>query len=615
MRFPSNLLDLLIDQDAFRVCPVMPEAEFVRFCSARAIGIDKRRLRQFERIGIFRPLLRAYRPEVVMKIEIVEGGYRELGELEGGETWQGETRTELVDFDPTSRNARKWREHGLLWVPGQGEWAHYHSIDDDQPRHEAYYSRYQTYALEWVVPMMTMRVPLEHAVMPDGSADPKWSPRLRHRAADWGRRAAAGLRGPRDADAIGALLQLVANRFFYKTRDDGRQITIGQFHDWNWGSYARCWSPSAIVDAFGITAEESRRWYETLDLAWMNADPIFGWWNLARFVRVAKRDRLKGEALRAVTLREMAHMLRLFHKEAFGGDLRPLGEVGVQILKRVPDVDPDRDPMRAVELVANDFGVSGKPQLVLFVEGTTELAVLPVIFERLWGAPASRYGIEFSNLGGVGNVTGGRENPFSAIWRLVDYLHHHQTLAFVLLDNEGLARNVVEGLPRAGSVHSADRKATRPDHVKVWRTTFELDNFSDTEIAAAMNVQAGGRVISRADVSACRAAMLNGVSKGTALRTIDRIFEERAGLALDKPALGLLLVDAMFDPKSRRAIGNRPITRFLVRVAGKAARNFQPVTEEDWRINQRSGYLGTLQPKAKRDRRRRLDRRRRTRSK
>lgn len=97
--------------------------------------------------------------------------------------------------------------------------------------------------------------------------------------------------------------------------------------------------------------------------------------------------------------------------------------------------------------------------------------------------------------------------------------------------------------------------------------------------------------------------------------TIDRVYIERIGTALDKPALGLLLVEAMFDAKSRRSIGNRPITRFLVRVAKKAARNFQPVTEEDWRINQRSGYLGSLQPAAKRERRRRMDRRKRSRSK
>lgn len=612
MKFPSNLLDLLIDQD---VCRVMPEAEFIRFCTDRAMKIDKRRLRQFERIGVFQPLLRAYRPEITLKIEIVDGGYRELGEIKEGEAWDGGTRVELVDFDPDTGTARSWRDHGLLWVPGEEEWEHRHDIDDDPLRHEAYYSRYQIYALDWVVGMMTMHVPLEGAVGPDGSAEPKWSPRMRHQAAEWGRRAAAGLRGPRDADTIAVLLQFVANRFFYKTRDDGRQITIGQFHDWEWGSYARSWSPTDAVNAVGITEDESRGWYERLDVAWTNADPIAGWWNLARFVRVAKRDRLKGDALRAVTLREMAHMMRLFHREAFGADLRPLGEVGRQIFKRVPDIDPDRDPMRALELVANDFGVSGKPQLVLFVEGPTELAVLPAIFERLWGAPASRYGIEFSNLGGVGNVAGGKENPFSAIWRLVDYLHHHQTLAFVLLDNEGFARNVVKGLPRAGSVHSTERKATRPDHVKVWRTNFELENFSDTEMARAMDAQAGRKAFAPSDVAACRHSMSAASPRGTTLMTIDRLYMERIGTALDKPALGLLLVEAMFDPKSRRSIGNRPITQFLVRVAKKAARNFQPVTEEDWRINQRSGYLGSLQPAAKRERRRHMDRRRRSRSK
>ena len=612
MRFPVNLLDLLINHDAFRVCRIMPEREFIRYCKDRNIDVDPARLRQFERIGVFRPLFRVFRPELTYKIEEDEHGWRYAGELEEGEEWDGETRVEIAEFDPSTRSARNWREERLIWVPGQGDWEHQATIDTLSEQHEAYYSRFQILPLDRVVTMLTMSVQLEWATSPDGTPNSKWSPRLRHNAGTWGRKAAAALRGPGDEDVMAVLLQLIANRFFYKTQSDGRQMTIGQFHDWEWGIYARAWVPDPFLQAVALNEEESRNFYEGLDIRWTHVDPVSRWYNLTRFVRVNKRKLLKNDALHGLALREMAQMLRLFHREAFGNDLRPLGEVGVHIIKRIPDVDPEKDPMRALELSANDFGVNGKPQLVLFVEGETEQAILPVIFERLWGAPASRYGIEISNLGGVDNAAGGKEAPFSALWRLVDYLHHHQTLAFILLDNEGYAtRNVRDGLRKANSVHSPDRKATRPDHIKIWRTSFELENFSNTEIALALNRLVGKTIFSATDVAACRTAVLAGPKKGQKLRTIDRLFEERSSIPLNKPALGMILVDIMMDPASRRSPGNRPITKFLVRVARKASRNFQPVTQEDWEINQRSGYLGTLQPAARRARRRRQDGRRR----
>lgn len=612
MRFPANLLDLLIDNDAFRVCRLMPEREFIRYCRERNIKVDARRLRQFERIGVFRPLLRVFRPEITYKIEADEHGWRYAGELQQGDEWAGTTRVEIAEFNPSTHSAQTWREEGLIWVPGQSDWEHETTIDTLPKQHEAYYSRFQILSLDRVANMLTMSVQLEWATSPDGTPNTKWSPRLRHNAGTWGHRAAAALRAPRDEDVMAVLLQLIANRFFYKTQSDGRQMTIGQFHDWEWGAYARVWSPDPFRQAVELDENESRNFYEWLDIRWTHVDPMSRWYNLARFVRIDKRKLLKNDALHGLALREMAQMLRLFHREAFGDDLRPLGEVGVHIIKRVPDIDPETDPMRALELSANDFGVNGKPQLVLFVEGETEQTMLPVIFERLWGAPASRFGIEISNLGGVDNAAGGKEAPFSAIWRLVDYLHHHQTLAFVLLDNEGYAsRNVRDGLRKANSVHSPDRKATRRDHIKIWRTSFELENFSDTEIARALNQVAGEDTFTRADVAACRAAVLEGPRKGQKLRTIDRLFEERSDVPLNKPRLGLILVDIMMDPTNRRSPGNRPITKFLVRVGRKASRNFQPVTHEDWEINQRSGYLGTLQPAARRARRRRQDGRRR----
>ncbi len=612
MRFPDRLLDLLIDHDAFRVCRLMSTREFVRYCKARNVEVDVERLRHFERIGVFRPLLRAFRPEVTYKIEGNESGWRYAGAMSDGEDWSGETRTEVLEFDPRTAQAREWRAEGLLWVPGQGEWLHEDTIDTKPTLHEAYFSRFQLLPLDHVATMLTMKVHLEWATAVDGTPNFKWSPRLRNNAATWGRKAAAALRGPRDEDVIAVLFQLIANRFYYKTQSDGRQMTIGQFPDWEWGDYARTWRAEPFTAGIQLEENRSREFFEWLDIRWTHIDPVSRWYNLARFVRIDKRELLKGDALRGLAVREMAQMLRLFHKEAFGKDLRPLGEVGVHVIKRIPDVDPELDPMRALELSANDYGVNGKPQLVLFVEGETEQTVLPVIFERLWGAPASRYGIEISSLGGVDNAAGGKEAPFSALWRLVDYLHHHQTLAFVLLDDEGFAtRNVRDGLRKANSVHSADRKATRRDHIKVWKTSFELENFSDTEIALALNRMAARKAFARADVAACRAAAVIGPVKGRRMLTIDRMFQERMGVALDKPGLGLVLADVMLDPSTRRRPSSRPITRFLVRVAQKASGNFQPVTQADWETNQRSGYLGALQPAAKLDRRRRQDGRRR----
>lgn len=606
MRYPPNFLSLMIEQDAFRACRLMRQQEFVRFCQDRNVNVDDSRLRQFERIGIFRPMLRVYKPDVTLKIEDTPKGKRYAGTLEDGEIWDGETRVEMAEFDPSATYAANWMEYGSAWVPGQGEWSHESSIDEQPERHEAYYSRFQVYPLAHVVTAMTLRVQLEWAVLPDGSTKPDWGETLGERAAELAMSTAETFRNIRQDDIKAALAQLLANRYYFKTQSDGRRITISQFHDWDWYEFVRNWQITPIIEAFEITQASSKDTYERTDLDWSHLDPMSKWYSLARFVSVEKRKRLKGDALHALTVREMAEMFRLFHADAYGETLRPIGEVGVQIIKRIPDVDPEADPMRALELVANYYGVNAKPQLVLFVEGETEQTVLPQMFERIYGAPASRYGIEILSLGGVDNAAGGKEAPFSALWRLVDYLHHHQTVAFVLLDNEGFAsRNVRQGLPKAHSVHSKNRKATRPDHIKVWRTTFEFDNFSNTEIASALNKLAGSNQFGRADVADCRKAVSEGPKKNQHLYTIDRLFADRMGYSLGKPELGKILTDIMFAPTTRKKPENRPIVRFLERVANKASLNHQPTTQEAWESNQSSGYLGTLLPSGRAQKRRR----------
>jgi hypothetical protein len=186
------------------------------------------------------------------------------------------------------------------------------------------------------------------------------------------------------------------------------------------------------------------------------------------------------------------------------------------------------DPLRALELVANDFGVNPKPQLVLFVEGATELMVVPLLFDRMYATTLGVFGIELVRVRSVSNATGGSDSSYSARWRLIDYLHHHQTIAFVLLDNEGLAPvNIGKGLRRASSIHFPDRRVTRPNYVKLWNLSFEMDNFNDGELATALTRYADRQArFSAADVKQCReSASRTDAEAGSGTNCKRRIFQ------------------------------------------------------------------------------------------
>ena len=97
-------------------------------------------------------------------------------------------------------------------------------------------------------------------------------------------------------------------------------------------------------------------------------------------------------------------------------------------------------------------------------------------------------------LGGIGAATGNKkEDRFRAIVRLIDYLHHHQTFTFLVLDNENYADRLKKEARKAKSIHSERRYATRPEYIRIWRDSFEFNNFSCTEIASALNELAQGR--------------------------------------------------------------------------------------------------------------------------
>ena len=163
-------------------------------------------------------------------------------------------------------------------------------------------------------------------------------------------------------------------------------------------------------------------------------------------------------------------------------------EVRGSIVNHIPELDARRDVRRHLEFVANRFAVNPQPRLSLIVEGQSEEAAITRIFERYYGVHPGVLGIEIIVLGGVGAATGtSRSDRFGAIIRLIDYLHHHQTFAFLVLDiNENYADRLKQRARKARSIHVDRRYVTRPDYVRIWKQSFEFDNFSCTEIATAL---------------------------------------------------------------------------------------------------------------------------------
>ena len=131
--------------------------------------------------------------------------------------------------------------------------------------------------------------------------------------------------------AISAVCQTISDRYYPNTQSDERHITVSEsglyFRDWDWYEYARAWDAPAIAKLLNLGADALRAYCERIGRAYRNADPLEQWQGLVRFISVKKREKLKGDALRALALGEMEKMLRLFYRDAFGEEAADAADV------------------------------------------------------------------------------------------------------------------------------------------------------------------------------------------------------------------------------------------------------------------------------------------------
>lgn len=394
------------------------------------------------------------------------------------------------------------------------------------------------------------------------------------------------------------LCQFVSNRYFPNTQGNQRTINVGgTFYsdhwisvngfEWKWREEVKRWNPQDAERLFYLTPNKLRHAYNGLAVSQAHCDPLERWYQLTQFVHVAERAKLKGNALRAETLRAGANMLRLLYKDLYGDELPNPNEVTGTVITHIPELSVREDPRCYLEFVVNRYGLNPQPKLSLFVEGQSEEVVVKHIFEKYFGAHPGKYGIEIIVLGSVDVATGSKkEDRFRAILRLVDYLHHHQTITFLILDNENYAERLKRAAKKSKSIHSDNRYVTRPEYIRIWKDAFEFDNFSCTEIAIAMNDLAQGKAhFITADVTACKKDPNPGAC-------LERLYQKKAKYGLQKIKLCEILVEHMMSPNSRRRIENRPIIEVLERVVQLAVGNPFPTMHKIWEKNQASKYLG-----------------------
>lgn len=588
----NALLRLLLELDAFRLCPPLPVDRFIDWCKKCGVDVSKELLEQFEKKGLFLPLLRVTFPIYREKHRRNEDGDIEVvGRLEDGEVWDGEVSESYVWPDFTRHNLLTWIDEGYLYAPDSRPFVPWDEFRDGNRRTavESYYSPFQVYTLDFQ--LNGSGILLNAAFLADYSEqDYQHLVEKLKQLTEWECDPSSRINNPR-FDAV-VLAQAIATRYSPQARGDLQTITVPS--QWDWHAYAREWKATEVVANLGVT--DVRRYYEMLDSAIAFTDPLAEWDDLLSFVKQEAREKLQGKARLGQELRVMREMFGRLHRDLTGETLEPrrgslIERYGLHErtkFARSEDARRARAPTEVdlLEFVVNRYGLNPRPALVLFVEGAGEQAAIPRLLERVRGMTLAVAGIEIRNLSGVAGFTGAkRRERYGALEKVIEELHLTQTVVFVALDNEGGAAEVRKRLAEKPSRYSPKRTVIRREFIHIWERNIELDNFTPEEIATALTLTAEDRYRFTAQEVSNAAAEF-----GRAGDPISRLFAEKLRYDLPKPKLLCHLVDelAIENEEVRR----RPLLVLLREIATIAALNHKPTFVDTWFENQESGYLG-----------------------
>jgi hypothetical protein len=568
LTLPDNAVRVLLSKGGVITHNYLSATDFSKFCKARDLAVSVERLLTLERLRLFQPIFRIRKPkekEVEVRLPL-----------------------ENLDHFTNERIIETYDRPATYIVP-----------EPKSKESEPFYSQFQIDDFSFIHTSMTMQLCIDGYLESSLSKPVDWG-KSGEQWLEYARSVADGWSKHQFRPSMALLCQYISDRYAPNSQGDMRTILIQKgamsfnqwfsvfSRNWDWREYCRNWDANEVAQLFSLTEEKLRHAYTSLASSQASHDPIEKWYPLTQFVSVKERDKLKGSALYSETVRRSAIMLGLLYKELYKSELPQFDEVLGTILTHFPEKEIRVDPLKHLKYVVNRFNLNPQPKVTLFVEGESEEIVVESIFEKILGAHHGKFGIEIINLHGVDTATGGKADRFRAILRLVDYLHHHQTITFLILDNENYAKKLKKEAREAKSKHHKKRHVTRSEYIKVWKNSLEFDNYSASELADALTRHSKGH-------AKFSAVEINSAQKGGKGDVLSNLFFAKTNHDLNKIEFNRMLVNNAIDEIgkfSRKKFTSREIYKVLSRVAQLATKNHWPTREEIWEINQKSKYLG-----------------------
>jgi len=578
----------LIEEELFIQCPLISSDRFLDYCKKRDISVTKEKLELYEKLEIFYPIARVEVPKFKVKVEYVENGtkYRDLGALQEGEEWSGDAKETYGHFWWEKNIAKEFYSEGFLWSPEDRPFMPWNDFYDKELMYkkiESFYSIFQIYHLLMIEKITSLKLSLACWSTYDEETIENHVLRIKDMAKT---NLELFKREENFEEEINSVCQIISNRYFPETQTDRRTINVSNpshYHDWSWWKYCREWNPAQELFSMGMAEDRIKKYQEIMAVRARTYDPIEDWHDLVQFVSVEKKKRLKKEAQLAQSFYAMEMMLRLFYKDLTGVDLSEEKGINYKWRERVYGEGVPDSNMLFLECLANQFHLNPRPKLILVVEGESEYQQIPRLAEAI-GPSFDTLGIRIEHLGGIGEFTSGK------VERFIDHYHNLQTIVYLMLDNENNAVQFKNKTVKRKSKYSESKRyITSDDYIFLWDTCFELDNFSDSEIAYAMSSILDVYSFTENEIAECRE---NFGKQGD---IISSLFKTKTNMDLNKPLLAERLIDNLIEDLDNEFIKGKPkrkLIKKLEEIVDLARKNYQPHSFDIWKENQASGYIG-----------------------